>query len=306
MFNAFKCYLLPISSHTTLNFLISLFKLLTFDSQHSYNQFVIKEYAYYTKQVITLQFNDSSIFSIHHRNYIPSPLNSPATARRLTQKLGNQISAKARGSPKLLTKAACKIQRISPKTSSSCSNNLENGNRHNAKLERTSSYNKEKNSNNQDTNHKRLSNDSIEIMEKPRPQHLSSLCHSKRLPIDSVISPTFHRTHSLQEQPSPTTFIQPKAYTTNRPPSSNASHEKVSFFNSMMSSSWLPSFMGGGNSGNSSSNSFPALSSKQKMSFLKKNFANNCPDYNIDMEMHRFGDTGRISNRYQEDRWDVW
>ena len=247
-------------------------------------------------------------FSIHHRNYIPSPLNSPATARRLTQKLGNQISAKARGSPKLLTKAACKIQKISPKTSSSCSNGLENGSKNVSKLERTLSYNKEKNSNNQELNHKRLSHDSIEILEKSRPQHLSSLSHTKRLPIDSVISPTFNRTHLLQEQPSsPTTFIQPKAYNTNRPHSSNAPHEKVSFFNSMMSSSWLPSFMGGGNSGNSSSNSFPALSSKQKMSFLKKNcFANNCPDYNVDMEMHRFGDTGRISNRYQEDRWDVW
>ena len=62
---------------------------------------------------------DILIFSINHRNYIPSPLNSPATARRLTQKLGNQISAKARGSPKLLTKAANKIHnRNSPKTNS--------------------------------------------------------------------------------------------------------------------------------------------------------------------------------------------
>ena len=184
----------------------------------------------------------------------------------------------------------------------------ENGNKHG--LERTSADRKEKVLNNQERHQKRLSHDSIEVMEKPRPQHLSSLCHTRRLPIDSVISPTFHRTHSLQEQPSsPTTFIQSKAYTTNRPPSSNAPHEKVSFFNSIVSSSWLPSFMSGGNSsGSSSSTAFPAsLSSKQKMSFLKKNcFANNCPDYNIDMEMHRFGDTGRISNRYQEDRWDVW
>ena len=249
-----------------------------------------------------------SFCSINHRNYIPSPLNSPATARRLTQKLGNQISAKARGSPKLLTKAACKIQKISPKQSSSCSKNLENGNKHASKLERTSSYQNEKDSNNQKLDHKRLSHDSIEVMEKQRPQHLSSLHHTRRLPIDSVISPTFHRTNSLHEQPSsPTSYIQSKTYPTNRPPSSNAPHEKVSFFNSMMSSSWLPSFMSGGNGGNSSQNSFPALSSKQKMSFLKKNcFANNCPDYNIDMEMHRFGDTGRISNRYQEDRWDVW
>ena len=143
--------------------------------------------------------------------------------------------------------------------------------------------------------------DTIEVLETTRPQNLASLCQ-RRIPTEAVISPTFHRTHSLHEPSSPTTFIQPKSYT-NRPPS--VPHEKVSFFNSIVSSSWLPSFISGGSSGNSSA-AFPALSSKQKMSFLKKNFANNCPDYNIDMEMHRFGDTGRISNRYQEDRWDVW
>ena len=242
------------------------------------------------------------IFSINHRNYIPSPLNSPATARRLTQKLGNQLSAKARGSPKLLTRAACKIQKISPKTYST--NNHDNGSKPlhpSTSLNRSSSYKGEKNMNNRDVQ-KRISHDSIEVLETTRPQNLNSLGH-RRIPTDAVISPTFHRTHSLQEPSSPTTFIQPKSYT-NRPPS--VPHEKVSFFNSIVSSSWLPSFISGGSSGNSS-NAFPALSSKQKMSFLKKNcFANNCPDYNIDMEMHRFGDTGRISNRYQEDRWDVW
>merc|ERR1719219_3293023 len=87
--------------------------------------------------------------SINHRNYIPSPLNSPATARRLTQKWGNQISAKARGSPKLLTKAACKIQKISPKTCST--NNHENGNKPlnpSSSISRTSSYKGEKTMNN--------------------------------------------------------------------------------------------------------------------------------------------------------------
>ena len=243
------------------------------------------------------------IFSIHQRNYIPSPLNSPATARRLTQKLGNQISAKARGSPKLLTKAASKIQKISPRSLSTNTNNHnDNGSKpFNSSLNRASSFKEEEKNMNFRPGRKQSYSDSIEVLEASRPQNLPSFSHTNKLPTDSVITPTFQRTHSLHQPSSPTTFIQPKS-NTHRPPSS-APHEKVSFFNSIVSSSWLPSFISGGNS----SSAFPAMSSKQKMSFLKKNcFANNCAAYNLDMEMHRFGDTGRISNRYQEDRWDVW
>ena len=242
-------------------------------------------------------------FSINHRNYIPSPLNSPATARRLTQKLGNQISAKARGSPKLLTKAACKIQKISPKTSS---NNHDSDNRPLQSSLIPSPSNKCQKRMNDAEDHKKPSPDSIEAQERSRPQHLPTMCHARLTP-DQVISPTLNSTHALHHQPSippATTFIQPKSFA-NRPPSV-PQQEKVSFLNSFVPSSWLPSFITGGGGGNSST-AFPSLSSKQKMSFLKKNcFGNNCPDYNIDMEMHRFGDTGRISNRYQEDRWDVW
>ena len=214
--------------------------------------------------------------------------------------MGNQISAKARGSPKLLTKAACKIQKISPKTSSN-NQDIDNKPLQSSSIPTFSDENEK--SMNARGYQKQPSPDSIEVLERSHPQHLPSMCRTM-LPTDPVISPTFNRTHSLHHNPStPTTFIQPKSYT-NRPPS--VPHEKVSFFNSIVSSSWLPSFISGGSGGNSST-AFPALSSKQKMSFLKKNcFANNCPDYNIDMEMHRFGDTGRISNRYQEDRWDVW
>ena len=245
------------------------------------------------------------IFSINHRNYIPSPLNSPATARRLTQKLGNQISAKARGSPKLLTKAANKIHnRNSPKNNSN--NHEHNGSRHlHSSINRTNSNKDARSIDNKEAK-KSYSSDqgSMEVVGRSRPENLTSLNCRTKLPSESVISPTFHRAYSPNDPSSPSAFIQPKSYT-NRPPSS-APPEKVSFFNSIVSSSWLPSFMSGGSSGNSST-AFPALSSKQKMSFLKKNcFANNCPDYNINMEMHRFGDTGRISNRYQEDRWDVW